>query len=472
MSYDYDDFLSVFTWRYGSPEMRGIFSEKNTRLGWRRFWVALARAQKEFGIVNEAELKDIEAHVNDVDVEASLEKEKEIRHDLMAEVLVYSSQCKVGGGKIHLGATSMDVEDNADVLRQKQAIALLKKRLAGVLSALSALIKKYSDTPCMGYTHLQTAEPTTLGYRFANYAQDLLADLRDLNELEKSLKGKGVKGAVGTQASYQALVGDAAKLESLVLKGLGLDCFDAATQVYPRKQDYLVASVLAGVAMSLHRMAFDVRVLQSSMYGEESEPFKQKQVGSSAMPFKRNPMTCERICSLARLVSSYPEVAWSNAANSLLERTLDDSANRRVFLPEAFLAVDECLLLANRVFSGLQVNDAAVKRNLAAYGAFSCTEPLLMELVKQGKDRQKMHELIRVKSMEAWQAVQDGKKNPLKALLLAEKDVADAVSANRMDELFDAGKHTGTAGKRALLVAGKVDHAINGISVEKAEAKF
>ncbi|MBI2445573.1 adenylosuccinate lyase [Candidatus Micrarchaeota archaeon] len=441
-SYGFDDYLSPFTWRYASQPMRSIFSEHHRRLTWRRVWAALAFAQHKAGKINKAELDDIEKHVADVDVEKSLEIEKEIRHDLVAELRVFSSQCKVGGGKLHWGATSMDIEDNADVLHQMDALKLLTQRTASLLFALERLVAKYKDTPCMAYTHLQSAEPSTLGYRFAVYAQDVLEDLETLEWIQGDLWAKGLKGATGTAASYLAIMdGDGAaveKLESDFLKKLGLTAFDVATQTYSRKQDYELASVLAGVAESLHKMALDIRLLQ--MQHEVSEPFKTKQVGSSAMPFKRNPISCERICSLARLVAAGPQIAWENAANNGLERTLDDSANRRVWMAQSFLALDEMLLLAYKVADGLVVNEAVVQKHLEQHGPFALTEVLLMALVQKGHSRQDAHEKLREKSMAAWNDVLQGKPNPLL------KEVKG----------HDVSAHTGLAGRKAAAFSKKL----------------
>ncbi len=434
-SYGFDDYLSPFTWRYASPTMRSLFSEKHRRLTWRKVWCALAYAQHKAGLVSKSEWDDLEKHAKEVDVSASLEVERHIRHDLVAELKVYAGQCKTGGGKIHWGATSMDIEDNADVLHQKEAVALLQKRTASVLFALSRLIAKYKDTPCMAYTHLQAAEPTTLGYRFASYAQDLLEDLETLEWIHGDLYAKGLKGATGTAASYVSIFegaeSKAEKLEQDFVEKLDLTAFDITGQTYSRKQDFELASILAGGAESLHKMALDFRLLQ--MQHEVCEPFMEKQVGSSAMPFKRNPISCERICSLARLVAACPQIAWENAAQSGLERTLDDSANRRVWVPQAFLALDEMLLLAYKVTDGLLVNEKVVQKHLEQHAPFALTEVLLMKLVKEGHSRQEAHEKLRKTSMDAWQEVLAGRENPL----------------SKKVKGHDVSKHTGLAGKKA-----------------------
>ncbi len=466
-NYDYETFLSPFTWRYASPVMRSLFSEKQNRLFWRKVWAALAKAQNNAGIVSPSELKDIQAHATEVDVDASLEIEKETRHDLMAELKFYASQCKTGGGKLHLGATSMDVEDNAEAMRTKQALILVNSRIKALLLQLSKKISQYKNTPCMAFTHLQPAEPTTLGYRFANYAQDFLLDFEQLQSIEKNFKGKGIKGAVGNAASYAALLEgtktNPKQLEQAFLAELGLQAFPATTQTSPRKQDYLLLAAIAALAQSLHRFAQDVRIMQSPMFGELSEPFAEKQVGSSAMPFKRNPVMCERICSIARYVSVLPKVAWDNAATTMLERTLDDSANRRIALPEAFLAIDECLSLATKVLEGLQVNAWQVEKNLETYAPFAATEALLLALSKKGVSRQDCHEIIRENAMKAWAEVREGKPNPLARLLAQDSRITKHLRKAEVEKLVSvqtAKAHTGTASQNSEGILAKIKSVV------------
>jgi len=445
--YSHDTFLSPFTWRYGSQEMRRLWSEEHKRRLWRRIWVALAEAEYQAGLIGQEELDDLRAHQDEVDIARAHQIEAEIGHDLMAEIKTYAEQCPIGGGKIHLGATSADVQDNADILRVKESLELIRQRLVDLLQAFATQIERYRDLPVMGHTHLQPAEPTTLGYRLCQYAQDLLVDLQELETLMNNLKGKGLKGAVGTSTSYAQLLKDSgmtpADLERLVMEKLGLKAVSVSTQVYPRKQDFLVLSVLASIAQSLHRFAFDLRVLQAAPFGELSEPFGAKQVGSSAMPFKRNPVTAEKICSLARYVSTLPKVAWDNAALSLLERTLDDSANRRAILPGAFLAVDEMLMAAKRIVMGLVVHKERIEHNLAVYGVFAATEPLLMELVKAGADRQEMHERIRQHAMSAWEAIQRGEENPLAERLSTDRVLLTFLPGERIREILESAKFVG-----------------------------
>lgn len=468
-------FASPFSHRYGSEAMRAIWSERHKRLLWRRIWVALAEAQCELGIVSREQADDLRAHMGEVteaSIARALEIEREIHHDLMAEVRAYAEQCPVGGGIIHLGATSMDIEDNADALRLREAMNRILASLIELIRTLAGKVLRYADRPTMAFTHLQPAEPTTVGYRLAQYLQDLLIDLDEVERVRDDIKGKGFKGAVGTSASYaellkpgaggsamsdspearpysQSPMPDPSRLEQRILAKLGLAAFPVATQTYPRKQDWRVMNALAGVAQSLYKFAFDLRILQSPPIGEWSEPFGAKQVGSSAMPFKRNPINAEKIDSLARLVAALPRVAWDNAAHSLLERTLDDSANRRAMLPEAFLAVDEMLAVALRIVQDLRVDEAQVARAMRIYGPFAATERLLMAVAKAGANRQEMHERIREHALAAWAKVSAGEPNPLIASLCADAQIARYISPEAVRALLDASDYVGDAPQRA-----------------------
>jgi len=467
----FDIYQSPFTWRYGSDAIRAVWGEVHKRQLWRRIWLALAEAQSQFGLVTPDQIADLRAHVEQVDLDRALQIEAEIKHDLMAEIKTFAEQCPVGGGIIHLGATSMDIEDNADALRLRESLDLILAKLGSVLGALAAQIEKWADTPAMAFTHIQPAEPTTIGYRLAQYAQDLLMDYAELSRVRAEIKGKGFKGAVGTSASYIELMGEVPSfippaqrggqrggdLESLVMQSLGLEAFDAATQTYPRKQDWLALNALAGLAMSLHKFAFDLRILQSPPIGEWAEPFGSKQVGSSAMPFKRNPVNAEKVDSLARYLAQLPRVAWDNAANSLLERTLDDSANRRIILPEAFLCTDELLITAQRLIGGLVVNEAAVARNFAAHAPFAATERLLMAAVKAGGDRQSLHEVIREHSLQAWAEVSAARPNPLVDALCADARITRHLDPALIRSLLDARGYVGDAPERARAIAHQVN---------------
>lgn len=458
--FDHETYLSPFTWRYGSPEMRRIWSEAHRRRLLRRVWVALARAQADLGLISPQQVADLEAHQDDVDIARAEQIEAEIHHDLMAELRVFAEQCPVGGPVLHLGATSQDILDNADALRLREALSLVRQRLTDLLAAFADRIEETADLACMGYTHLQAAEPTTVGYRLAQYAQDLLADLEAVERLLRSLKGKGFKGAVGTAASYEQLLRPlgrtAAEMEARAMAYLGLEAYPVTTQVCPRRQDWEVLVALAGIAQSLHRFAMDLRLLQSPLAGEWSEPFGRAQVGSSAMPFKRNPIQAENVCSLARYVAALPAVAWENAAGSLLERTLDDSANRRAILPNAFLATDEMLRRALRLVRGLALDREAAARNLALWGTFAATERLLMELVRAGADRQRMHEVLREHSMAAWEAIRRGEPNPLADALAADERVTAFLSPEQVRALMEVSGYVGDAPQRARALAAEI----------------
>jgi adenylosuccinate lyase len=461
LTFGYDTYLSPFTWRYGGAGMRDLWSEVHKRRLLRRVWVALATAQHAAGLVTAAQLADLVAHQDEIDIPRAAEIEAEIHHDLMAEVRTYAEQCSIGGGIIHLGATSMDISDNVEVLRLRESLDLIITGLADLLLTLASLIEARADQVCMAFTHIQPAEPTTVGYRLAQYAQDLLIDFEELRRVRHNLKGKGIKGAVGTSASYSALLAGTgmtpAELEARVMAELELPAFPVATQVYPRKQDWLVLNALAGLAGSLYKFAFDLRLLQSPPIGEWSEPFGERQVGSSAMPFKRNPIKSENIDSLARLVVTMPRVAWDNAAHSLLERTLDDSGNRRELLPTAFLASDELLLTAKSIIEDLRIYDVAIERNMVKYGDFASTERVLMALAAAGADRQQMHEVIREHAMAAWQDIQRGAvESGLPERLAQDSRVGIYLSREELRALFEINEHIGDAPERARALVEQV----------------
>jgi adenylosuccinate lyase len=438
--------------------MRRVWSEANKRRTWRRIWAALADVQAGWGLVRQEQVDDLHRYADEVDIPRALEIEAEIHHDLMAELKTFAEQAQVGGPVLHLGATSMDIEDNADALRIRQALDLLLESLRRLLLRFAEEIEDCAAIPLMAFTHLQPAEPSTLGYRLAQYAQDLWMDWEALQAVRSNLRGKGFKGAVGSGASYAELIGaeNLAEFEQRMSERLELPFFPITTQVYPRKQDYTVVAALAGLGASLYKFAFDLRILQSPLFGELSEPFGKKQVGSSAMPFKRNPINAEKIDSLARALAQMPRVAWDNAAHSLLERTLDDSANRRSLLPEAFLTCDEILGVSYRILDGLQVNEAALARNLAVYSPFAAVERVLMAAGKAGADRQVVHELLRGHALDAWKAIQDGEENPLARRIAADPQITRYLSSAEILSLMDASHHLGDAAQRALAFAERI----------------
>jgi adenylosuccinate lyase len=459
---DFETYQSPFTWRYGSLEMRRIWSEAEKRRLWRTIWAALAEAQSQYGLATLEQVQDLKDHIGSVHVERALEIEAEIHHDLMAELRAFAEQARIGGKILHQGATSTDIEDNADALRILQALDLLLEQLDRLLVALAERIIRWAEMPVMAYTHLQPAEPSTLGYRLAQYGQDLLFDHQWLLQTRAGVKGKGFKGAVGTSAAYAELVGKERLqvLEDKLSQLLGLPFFPVSTQTYPRKQDYFLLSAVASIGGSLYKFAFDMRLLQSPSIGEWAEPFGRKQVGSSAMPFKRNPINAEKIDSLARMLAQYPRLAWDNAAHSLLERTLDDSANRRTMLPEAFLIADELILTALKIVEGMRVDDRAIARNLGVYGPFAATERVLMALSKAGADRQAMHERLRGLALTAWEAVGAGQPNPLETLLAADQEIGSYLPEGEIHNLMDVRQHLGDAPERAKALARRIRETI------------
>lgn len=460
--FDFSTYISPFTWRYGSEGMRRIFSEQHKYEIWRRIWIALAETQYKVGLVSRAELNDLKKHRKDINIERIIEIEKDTKHDVVAAIKEFAEKAKIGAGKIHLGATSMDITDNGDILRIKESLLIIEKKLKLILTIFSKLIKKYADFPCIGYTHLQPAEPTTVGHRLAFYAQDLLNNLIQIESVLKTLKGKGFKGAVGTSASYKILLKGkkitVEKFEEEIMKTLGLVPVLISNQTYPRQFDFIVLNSLAGLTSSLAKFAGDLRILQSPNFGEWSEPFGKKQVGSSAMPFKKNPINSENICSLARYIASLPKLALENATLSFLERTLDDSANRRIIISESFLATDQILITAEKIINGLVINEKRIRHNLCLYAPFAMTEIILMEAVKQGASRQEMHEVLREISITAWQDIQNGKPNPMEELLINNLQIKKYLQKNDIIKLIDIKSYTGNASKITLKLVIKINN--------------
>lgn len=458
---DFTNYVSPFSWRYGSEEMRRIFSEVHKYDIWRKIWVALAKVQKTAGLVKKAELDDLVKHQHVIDIGRILEIEKETKHDVVAGIREFAEKAKIGGGKIHLGATSMDIYENTEIIRMQEGLILVDKTVRLVLRSLSTQILRYASLPCMGYTHLQPAEPTTVGYRLATYAQDLLIDLEFISFVRQTVKAKGMKGPVGTRGSFAEVLGgrglSARDFDQRVMNILGVEALEITNQVYPRKYDFLVLSALSAIAASLAKLAGDIRILQMPAIGEWSEPFGKKQVGSSAMPFKKNPIDSEKICSLARYVVQLSPVGIQNAILSYLERTLDDSANRRIIIPEAFLATDEILSTAQKIISGLVVNKEKIARNLSHYAPFAAIEKVIIRAVQKGANRQEMHEHLREISMEAWADIQNGKPNPMHSRLVSDGLLGTYLKPKDIETLLDVSDHIGDASERAVALAKKID---------------
>ena len=459
---NHSSYQSPFSWRYGSTEMRAVWSVEKTRLLWRNIWVALAEAQVPYGLVTAEQAASLADQASRLNLERSFELETALKHDLMAELNCFAEMCPDAAGILHLGATSMDIKDNALVLQQKEALDLVLAQLKQLLTKLADRVGQWADTPVMGYTHLQPAEPTTLGYRLAGYGQDLLLGYQDLVDFSGRLKAKGFTGAVGTSASFTALLGEEnlPGFQEEMSRKLGLDFFPVTNQTYSRLQDFHLLSRIAGLGAVLYRLAFDLRVLQSPGFGELAEPFGKDQVGSSAMPFKQNPILAEKINSLGRYLAQLPRIAWDNTAHSLLERTLDDSANQRIYLPEAFLGLDEILSGTAKILSGLEVRPAAVQENLSEFGPFAGTEKLLMELVKTGAKRGEMHQVIRSHALTAWRAVREGKSNPIKALLTNEPALTAFLDSSQITACLEDGDYLGDAPARAKSLAAAMRQAI------------
>jgi adenylosuccinate lyase len=449
-------YQSPFTSRYGSNDMRMLWSEASKRRAWRRVWVAVAEVQAAAGLITPEQIDDIKSHAADLDLPRAFEIEAEIGHDLMAELKAFAEKCEIGGAVLHWGLTSADVQDNAAVVLQKAALALILKKLRDLLLLLADRIETTAAMPIMGFTHLQPATPTTLGYRLAFYAQDLLSSFDILARLRLSIRGKGIKGAVGTAASFIDMLNDTpithAMLEATVMQALGIESHEITSQTYPRLQDFLLTSGLSTLAASMHKFAFDMRLMQSPGFRAASEPFGEHQVGSSAMPFKRNPVKAEKICSLARQVATSTFEAWQNASLTLLERTLDDSANRRRFIPESFLACDEMLHIVEQ----LELDERASEKLFENFAPFAAIERILTALVRAGADRQEMHERLRQHSLTAWEAIQDGKENPLSNNLTTDTTLLHFLQPAQILDLLDAASYTGLAPEKSLALASHI----------------
>ena len=443
-----DRYVSPLSERYASKEMQYIFSPDMKFRTWRRLWIALAETEKELGLnITQEQIDELKAHAEDINYDVAKERERQVRHDVMSHVYAYGVQCPKAKGIIHLGATSCYVGDNTDIIVMTEALKLVKKKLVNVIAELSAFADKYKDQPTLAFTHFQPAQPTTVGKRATLWTQEFLLDLEDLEYVLGTMKLLGSKGTTGTQASFLELFdGDQEtidKIDPMIAAKMGFkECYPVSGQTYSRKVDTRVVNVLAGIAASAHKMSNDIRLLQHLK--EVEEPFEKSQIGSSAMAYKRNPMRSERIASLSRYVMVDALNPAITSATQWFERTLDDSANKRLSIPEGFLAIDGILDLCLNVVDGLVVYPKVIEKHMMAELPFMATENIMMDAVKAGGDRQELHERIRELSMEAGKTVKvEGKDNNLLELIAA--DPAFNLSLEDLQRSMDPKKYIGRA---------------------------
>ena len=450
----HDRYISPFSTRYASDEMQYIFSDDNKFRTWRRLWVALARAEMKQGLTNITPemVAELETHVDDINYEVAIEREKLVRHDVMSHVYAYGQQCPKAAGIIHLGATSCYVGDNTDIIVMRQGLELVRKKLIGVLAKLAKFAEEYKDMPCMAYTHCQPAQPTTVGKRATLWANELVMDLNEIDHRLATLQLRGVKGTTGTQASFMELFkGDADKIRAVdasIAEEMGFDSeavIPVSGQTYSRKVDAFILNALAGIGQSCMKFATDLRLLAN--FKEMEEPFEKNQIGSSAMPYKRNPMRCERICALSRYLMVDVLNPAMTAGTQWFERTLDDSANKRIAMAEGFLAADAILNILLNVSDGLVVYPKVVRARVMAELPFMASENIMMKAVKKGGDRQELHERLREHAVAAAAVVkQEGKPNDMIARV--EADPAFGLSREEIEAELSPEAFTGRSAEQ------------------------
>ena len=466
-----DRYESPLSSRYASEYMLHLFSQDVRYQTWRKLWVSLAKAEHKLGLnITEEQVKELEAHITDIDYAVAAEREKLVRHDVMAHVYAYGQVAPSAAGIIHLGATSCYVTDNADIVIYRDGLRYLKEELKKVLANLRDFAETYKAMPTLGYTHYQPAQLVTVGKRATLWMQDLAADLEELDFVIDNMRFLGCRGTTGTEASFLDLFdGETAKIDEMnqmISADFGFDKrFAVCGQTYPRKLDSRILNVLSSIAQSCYRMANDIRLLQHDRQVEE--PFEKNQIGSSAMPYKRNPMRCERICSLSRYLMADALNAPMTASTQWLERTLDDSANRRISLPEGFLCADAVLRLAQNVTDGLHVNEKIVERTVREYLPFMTSENLMMEAVKRGGDRQELHEIIRSCSMEATARMKNGESCNLLELLSARKEFG--MTPEEIEALLDPRLYVGRCPEQVDRFLKEIEPLIGDVKRETAE---
>lgn len=466
-----NQYESPLSSRYASKYMLELFSADTRTKQWRKLWVSLAKAEMKLGLpITPEQVAELEAHVDDIDYECVKKREQEVRHDVMAHVYAFGKVAPKAAGIIHLGATSCYVTDNADLVIYRDGLRYLRNELLKVIANLADFAEKYKALPTLGYTHYQPAQLVTVGKRATLWMQDLLSDLKEIDFAIENIKFLGCRGTTGTEASFVELFeGDTAKIDemnSLIAADFGFtECFDVCGQTYPRKVDSRILNALSSIAQSCYRMANDIRLLQHDRQVEE--PFEKNQIGSSAMAYKRNPMRSERICSLSRYLMADAMNAPMTASTQWLERTLDDSANRRISLPEGFLCTDAVLRLAQNVTDGLHVNEKIVEKTVKEYLPFIATENLMMEAVKRGGDRQQLHEIIRKCSMEATAKMKNGEECDLLPRLADEKEFG--LTESEMNSLLEPTLYTGRCAEQVDALVKKVKPLLSGLKRETAE---
>ena len=469
MSMSNDRYTSPLSERYASKEMQYIFSPDKKFRTWRKLWIALAETEKELGLdITDEQIEELKAHADDINYDVAKEREKVVRHDVMSHVYAYGKQCPKAKGIIHLGATSCYVGDNTDIILMSEALEIVRKKLINVIAELAKFADEHKNLPTLAFTHFQPAQPTTVGKRATLWMQEFMMDLEDLEYVKGSLKLLGSKGTTGTQASFLELFdGDQEtidKIDPMIAKKMGFEtCYPVSGQTYSRKVDTRVVNVLAGIAASAHKMSNDIRLLQHLK--EIEEPFEKTQIGSSAMAYKRNPMRSERIASLANYVMSDAMNPALVASTQWFERTLDDSANKRLSVPEGFLAIDGILDLYLNVVDGLVVYPKVIESRLRSELPFMATENIMMDAVKAGGDRQELHEKIRVHSMAAGKVVkEEGKPNDL-----LERIAADPAFGMNMEQLQSIMKPENFVGRAPQQTEEFVNEVINPILEENKE---
>ena len=466
-----DRYESPLSSRYASQYMLSLFSAETRIRTWRKLWVSLAKAEHTLGLpVTQEQVDELEAQLDNIDFEVAAAREREVRHDVMAHVYAYGLVAPKAAGIIHLGATSCYITDNADVVLYREGLRYLRAELLKVVSNLAAFADKYKATPTLGYTHYQPAQLVTIGKRATLWMQDLMSDLEELDFVIGCMKFLGCRGTTGTEASFMDLYnGDESKIDEmnrLISRDFGFErCFSVCGQTYPRKLDSRILNVLSSIGQSCYRMANDIRLLQHDRQVEE--PFEKNQIGSSAMAYKRNPMRCERICSLSRYLIADALNAPMTAATQWLERTLDDSANRRISLPEGFLCADAVLRLAQNVTDGLHVNEKIVERTVREYLPFMTTENLMMEAVKRGGNRQELHEVIRKCSMEATAKMKNGEDCDLLVRLSEAPEFG--MSLEEMERLLNPIDYIGRCPQQVENYLAEVKPYLSGASTETEE---